>query len=97
MLTNELRSNPQGMVALFPMPPEKLLTYQAVAAIFGCSVKSVQRWSIKWRKIWITETSVRIPESEVQKFIKEHVSTILPPRTQKRTEVRWKRRPSVQA
>jgi hypothetical protein len=87
---------PQGLAALFPMPRDKLLTYQAVAERFGSCTKSVQRWSKTWRKVWITRTSVRIPESEVEKFIKAHVSSLGPPRTQKRTQVRWKRRPSVQ-
>jgi len=69
-------ANPtEGMAGLFPMPPDKLLTYQDVASMMNCSTKSIQRWGRHMRKFRPTKTTVRFLESDIQRFIKENLYT----------------------
>ena len=54
--------------------PGHLYTYQDLAALFGICAKTVSRWFAKRRKFKPSKNTVRIPGSEVQKFIQEQMS-----------------------
>jgi hypothetical protein len=61
------------------MSAEKLWTYQELAALFSVRESTIREWFRTRRRFLATGSptmnTVRIPDSEVQKFIKEHTQT----------------------
>jgi hypothetical protein len=72
-----------------------LYTYQDIAAIFQVCTRTVSKW-LKDRPLFRLGNTIRVPESEVEKLLQEHLCQHpAPGLVQRWMRVKRTRRPSI--